>query len=79
MLSKAKWQSQNQGKSEAEQKCFSLPKVRFLFFSFFEGERKEFSIVGEFQNSQSCLEEDSASRERNTQSPSFTLLCCPAL
>lgn len=54
MLAKAKWKSQNQGKSEVAQKCFSLPKENFLgslFFFFFEGERKEFSIVEEFQNS----------------------------
>lgn len=77
-VSEAKWKSQNQGKSEAEQKCCSLPKASCLVWFgvfFFESERKEFSIVGEFQNSPELLREDGASREHNTRSPSLTLPC----
>lgn len=53
--------------------------VFWLFFFFLRERGRNFPLLENFKTSQSCLEGDSASCEHNTQSPSFTLLCCPAL
>lgn len=52
-------------------------KQAFFFFFSSEGERKEFSIVGEFQNSPELLGGDCASREHfpNTRFPSLAWHC----